>query len=133
MATASNTAYIAFGTAAAETSLQGYANTADLKRVVKELEATTFGDSDEKFNPGIKSAEISIGGDWSQALDNILAPLLGVDAKSAVFGPVGNTTGMVKYSAAAFLKDYQVKSDVLGKATFTGAIRLSGAVTRGVF
>jgi len=133
MAIPGNTTYFAFGAPGTEQSLAGYANSADLKRTVKELEATTFGDTEEKYSPGLKSNEISIDGDWGSTLDGYLAPKLGVDLQSVIFGPAGNTAGMVKYTASAFLKDYEIKSEVTGKITFTGAVRIIGAPTRGVF
>jgi len=133
MAIPGNTTYFAFGTPGSEQSMAGYANSSDLKRTVKELDATTFGDTEEKYSPGLKSNEISLDGDWAAALDGYLAPKLGVDLQSVIFGPSGNTAGMVKYTATAWLREYEIKSAASDKITFTGTVRISGAVTRGVF
>lgn len=133
MATAGNMTHVAFGTSGSETNISSYLNSAELSQTVDELESTTFGDSDKEFIPGLKERDFSFEGDWDATIDGILAPLLGVAGKSIVFGPAGNTAGMVKYSAAAWLKEYPIASSVGDKVTLSGAIRVSGAVTRGTF
>lgn len=133
MAVAGKDTVVKFGTASSETDITAYLNSAELSQTVDELESTTFGDGDKEFIPSLKEREFSFDGDWDATIDGILAPLFGVAGKSLVFGPAGSTSGFVKYTCAAWLKEYPISSSVGDKVTMSGTIRLTGAVTRGTF
>lgn len=57
-------------------NITAYLNTVELAATVQELEATDLASTVAEYSPSLAEYNLSLGGDWSQALDNIL----GVDA-----------------------------------------------------
>jgi hypothetical protein len=125
--------YVAFGTAASEVNISTYCDTAEIDQAIDEVEVTGFTATGKEYVLGFADNSFSVGGPWDATLHATLQPLNGVVGKSLIFGPAGNTAGLVKLSATAMLKNYKISSGIGGAVTWSGEIRISGGVTDGTF
>jgi hypothetical protein len=75
----------------------------------------------------------AFSGKYNTTLDGILRPLWGVEGKSIVFGPAGNTSGKPKESALGYLSKYDKKPNLKGITTFDAEFTVVGAITDGTF
>lgn len=108
----SKLAVVKLGTAGAPTvvtTISSYCNKFEIPDELEENEVTTFGDTRKRFIAGYASANASMGGPWSRALDNHLNALLAafqagtIDECNYEYGPEGTDSSDVKYSGALVL------------------------------
>lgn len=109
-----------------------------LDRDVDMAETTTIGGESKTFLPGLDGAEISLSGKFDSLATTGPDPVLAGDFAAKVqvgfeYGPEGNVAAMVKYSGECYVFKYQVSSPLEGIVKFSATIKITGAVTRGVF
>ena len=117
----------------AGTAITSYLNQAQLEMVVAELESTNFSSSGTESDPGLTTYSISMGGDWSKLLDNLLGAAAMSPTKQAAVITVGSSTNMVTYTwtAAAFVSNYSFNgNNPADKITWSAKLNLSGAPVR---
>lgn len=102
------------------------------------LDATTYGNTAHVYGASLTSGKFTIQGLWdttatvgSQA---VLQALIGdSDGAAFIWGPIGTTTGNVKYSGTIIAESYTESAPVADLVTFSFTGRTSGAVTVGTF
>jgi hypothetical protein len=103
-----------------------------------EAETTTKGQTARTFVQGHTDATLKLLGRWDNTVtsgpDVVLAGLVG-DTGTCAFewGPEGSANGEVKYTGECFLRSYNIKSPLEGVVEFDAELRVTGAVTRGVW
>lgn len=115
-----------------------YTDNVDFPRSNDVHDDTTFGQTGHTFRGGLTDGQIGLGGLWDKTTDvgpGIVFPaLLGHQApEDFEYGPEGDTAGMVKRSGKYVLQDYQESSPVADLVRWTATLKISGAVTNGVF
>lgn len=115
----------------------------DFPRSVDTADISTAGLGDHKFIAGMRGATITINFIWDDTAitgpDVVFEGLLGVAPNGLtgpggfIFGPAGNATGKVSYSAAGHLTSYSPGSSVTDAVKGTVTLQVTGSVTRGVF
>ena len=109
-----------------------YINSVELAATIQELEATDLASTVAEYSPSLAEYNLSLGGDWAQALDNIL----GVDAvaptvRTCVVKFTDETDAWVQYSwATSFISGFSISASATGKIEHSPSIRLSGTPTR---
>ncbi|MGH3848413.1 MAG: phage tail tube protein [Pseudonocardiaceae bacterium] len=120
--------------------LSAYLNNVDFPRDQNVPETTTFGvaGGSRTYLTGLNSATITVAGQYDSTAtsgpDVVLSGLINA-ATTATFeyGPEGGSSGKVKYTGEALLTSYQTSSSVDGVCTFSGALQITGQVTRTTF
>ena len=113
-------------------NITAYINSVELSATIQELEATDLASSVAEYSPSLAEYALSLGGDWAQALDNIL----GVDAvaptvRTCVIKFTDETGAWVQYSwATSFISGFSISASATGKIEHSPSIRLSGTPTR---
>ena len=113
-------------------NITAYLNTVELAATVDELEATDLASTVAEYSPSLAQYNLTIGGDWDQALDNIL----GVDALAPVTRTVvvkitDESGDWVQYSwSTGFITGYSISASATGKIEHSPSLRLSGTPTR---
>lgn len=111
-----------------------YLTDVDMPRAVKTAEITTFGAAADTFVTGMSGATISITGLMDPTLDGYLSGILGqASTVSFEYGPMGSTTGNIKYTGECICTAYGVKGAVGGAIAITASFQVTGAVTRGTY
>lgn len=97
-------------------------------------DSATFGDSFRESTITLKGGSFSVSGLWDATLDAVLGadPAAGA-TRSFQYGPVGDTSGNVKYTGECHLENYEVSGSVDGLVSFTATFRASGTITRGTY
>jgi len=109
-----------------------YINSVELAATIQELEATDLASTVAEYSPSLAEYNLSLGGDWAQALDNIL----GVDAvaptvRTCVVKFTDETGAWVQYSwTTSFISGFSISASATGKIEHSPSIRLSGTPTR---
>ena len=136
--------YFALGESGSETTTTNISdslNEVGFPQTSETAQTSVFGDGVTKYVLGLKDATVSLSGIWNDTIDGILAPLVGHETPVAFdYGPTGNATGDVKYSAAGgdgnpglFLTSYETSSPVGDVVSFSAEFQVTGGVTRGTF
>lgn len=113
-------------------NITAYLNTAELAATVDELEATDLASTVAEYSPSLAQYNLTIGGDWAKALDDIL----GVDAlapvvRSCVIKFTDETGAWAQYAwTTAFISGYSISASATGKIEHSPTLRLSGTPTR---
>lgn len=113
-------------------NITAYINSVELSATIQELEATDLASTVAEYSPSLAEYSLSLGGDWAQALDNIL----GVDAVAPTVRPcvikfTDETGAWVQYSwAVSFISGFSISASATGKIEHSPSIRLSGTPTR---
>ena len=115
-------------------NISQYLNTNTLTNTIAELEATVLTSTAEESIAGLGSYELTIEGDWSKAIDDILGPDSLTGAKRTVvliYGTAG-TGGTVTYTwtTNGFLTSYEINATATDKIVLCGTLRLNGAPVR---
>jgi hypothetical protein len=112
--------------------LKSYVTQADLQRTIDQLETTSLGDTGKTFIAGDQSNTISLSGNWTKALDDILGPDAGSGTKRTVVITYTDSSNTVSYTwtSNGELSNYQIQSPANGLRTFSCELTLSGAPTR---
>lgn len=109
-----------------------------LDRDVDMADTSTIGQEAKTFVPGLDGAEISLAGKWDSLATTGPDTVLAGDFAAKVqvgfeYGPEGNAAGAVKYSGESYVSKYQVSTPLEGIVKFSATVKITGAVTRGVF
>ena len=110
-------------------AIEGYMNQADLNVVVSELEATDFDSLAEESDPGLSKTTFSIGGDWHDDLDDILAGDAATAAKRTtiiVLTDADGGTVTYTWTLDSYITNYQISASATGKIVWTATLNLSG-------
>lgn len=115
-----------------------YCDNIETDRSWDMAESTTMGLEDKEFLPGLGGGAITFSGKWDDAAttgpDVVLHGIGGLETSSSfVFGPSGNAAGKVKYTGESYLENFKVSAPLEGVVKFSGTLRVTGAVTKGVF
>ena len=116
-------------------SLVPYLDDVSLNRIRNEIDAKTLA-SPQAVLMSDESADIPIGGPYTNASDNILGPMFAAPdtARYVEVGPMGSASGDPKYTTRlAYLKDYKIMLPANGIAKWTGTFRVVGCMTRGTY
>jgi hypothetical protein len=100
---------------------------------VDSAETTTMGATGKTFIPGLTGATFGLEGRWDATVMGWLEGIIGVDARSFVYGPAGSTTGNRKLSGSCFLTGLEQTGALGDPAGWSADGQISGAVTAGVF
>jgi len=129
-----NTVFKIDNSSGALQDISAYCNDVDFPQPVDTTETTTFGATSKTFVAGLKSATISISGNFDPAVDAILGGILGnANTSTFEYGPEGGTSGKVKYTGECYCTSYGVKSGMGGAVTFSASFQITGNVTRITF
>ena len=105
-------------------------NDCSLPQAADTVEVTGFTDTAKQFVMGLKSANGSISGSFSSAIDTVLAGIVGsTDTKSFEYYPFSTATGSIEKKGECFVTSYDVKSGVSGAVTYSAGFIVSGGVT----
>lgn len=108
-----------------------------LDQSVDVAETSTFTDLDKTYVNGMRDATISVSGRWDDTAttgaDAVLQGLRGGGSYAFVYGPSGNTGGMVKYTGTAILTAYAPTTPIADVVAFTATFQSTGAITRTTF
>jgi len=113
-------------------NITAYLNSAELAAAVDELESTNLASTVMEYAPSLANYTLSLEGDWSKALDDIL----GVDAltptRRACSIKVTDETGAwAQYAwTQAFITGYNISIGSTEKVSHSPTLRLSGTPTR---
>lgn len=116
--------------------LSTYLDSISMPRSIETAETTTFSvtGSAKTFIVGLNDSSISISGKFDATADGYIAGALGQSASlSFVYGPTGNTVGMVKYSGECFMTKYDLGSQVGDVVSASVDYQVTSTVTRGTF
>jgi hypothetical protein len=96
------------------------------------LEATVLTSTAEETVAGLGSYQLTLEGDWSKPIDDILGPdsLTGVKRTVVLtYGPAG---AIVTYTwtTQGFLTSYEINATATDKIVLSGTLRLNGAPVR---
>lgn len=113
-------------------NMTAYIKSAELQATIQELEATDFASTAAEYSPSLAEFTLSLGGDWIQALDNIL----GVDAivptvRACNIKFTDKAGAWVQYAwTTAFITGFNISASATGKIEHSPSLRLSGVPTR---
>lgn len=101
-------------------------------------EATTLNDGGRKWYPTLENATITLELLWSDdanvGADTVLGPLRTHTAAVAFdYGPEGKSSGDVKYSGNAWVRNYQIVSRVGNLVAARCELAVNGQITRGTY
>jgi hypothetical protein len=118
------------------TDISTYCNKMEMPRELDLLDVTTFGATDRLYLTGFADATVSMGGPWTRALDNHMAPIfaafkLGTLVSVTVeYGPEGADTGDVKQTAELVMTKYSgAMADVENAQEWEAEFQVTGGVT----
>lgn len=97
-------------------------------------EVTSYGDTGERFIPGLQGKPFTVTGQWdTAALTGSITVLNSLRTASATstfeYGPEGNSGGDVKYTGECWLEDFTVDASVKEKVPFSATFRIDNGVT----
>lgn len=97
-------------------------------------DTTAFGSTVKTYVVGIKDAKFTIAGMFDATYDGYLQGIFGfATARAFEYGPEGSTAGMVKYTGAAFLVNYNIRGSVSDMVSASVDFQVSGEITRTTF
>ena len=104
----------------------------DFPETIDTAETTAFGATSKSYIVGLRDASISISGIWDATVDGYF---IGTEpaSRSFVYGPVGSTSGNVKYTGEAIMTSYGISNPVGDSVTFSADFQVTGDVTRGTY
>lgn len=101
-------------------------------------DVTSFGDTGERFIPGLQGLTFTVTGQFDTAASTgsitVLNGLRTTTATSSFeFGPEGSTTGKIKYSGECWMENFTVDASVKDKVPFSATFRLDDGLTVGTY
>ncbi len=117
-------------------ALTNYVTQADMERTIDQLETTSLGDTSKTYISGDAENKLTLSGNWSVALDAILAVDAGSGTKRTVVIVYTEGANTVTYTWTASgsnggeIENYKIQSPANGLRTFSCDLKLSGAPTR---
>lgn len=113
------------------TAISEYLNSTGLPFSRDKSDVSTFGSTTKRYVFGLKDAEIPIDGPFDPVTDAVLYDSLNSDVEiDFEYYPAGEVSGLPFYSGKLIVSKYEVKSEVGGANTMSGAGQVSGEVTR---
>ena len=115
------------------TNISAYVDSVDgLPGEVELADTTAFGDEGHRNIPGLENASGSVSGTYDPALDVLVgAPSTWkTGTRTIEYGPAGNGSGAVKYTAEVWITNFTVSSGVADKVTWSLSYTVDGVVTR---
>lgn len=114
------------------TNISQYLNTNTLTNTIAELEATVLTSTAEETIAGLGSYELTLEGDWSKAIDDVLGPDSLSGTKRTVvltYGP-GATDVTYTWTNQGFITNYEINATATDKIVLSATLRLNGAPLR---
>lgn len=102
-------------------------------------DVTTFGSTAHSYIAGLVDGKITLNGLWDKTTlvgtQTVFNAAIGGTAAgyAFIYGPEGSTTGNVKYSGTAVVESYSESAPVADIVKVSVTLRISGAVTTGVY
>lgn len=127
--------------AAASQILTGVTSVTGLPGEVEHYDATAVGDAGRKHVAGLENVTVTIEG-WydntattgSQVVLSGLAAVRSADQESVlIFGPIGNTTGMEKFTATVKMKNLEYPATLGDLVKFRCELLVQGQAVAGTF
>ncbi|HVW34046.1 MAG TPA: hypothetical protein VHL53_16035 [Acidimicrobiia bacterium] len=113
------------------TNVDGFPGTTQAEKT------TTYGQSAETYIAGLKDAQIKVSGQYDSTAtsgpDDVLSSRVGAAPQTITYGPEGNSSGKVSYTAEAIMTEYSINDPVGGVITWSATFQVTGGVTRGTF
>jgi len=117
-------------------AIAAYVTQSDLERTIDQLETTALADTSKTYISGDAENSMKLSGNWTVALDTILAPDAGSGTKRTVVIVYTEGVATVTYTWTASgsnggeIENYTIQSPANGLRTFQCDLKLSGAPTR---
>jgi trans-2-enoyl-CoA reductase len=113
-------------------NISQYLNTNTLTNTIAELEATVLTSTAEETIAGLGSYELTLEGDWSKTIDDLLGPDSITGTKRTVVVTYGSGASDVTYTwtTNGFLTSYEINATATDKIVLSGTLRLNGAPVR---
>lgn len=97
-------------------------------------DVTSFGDSGERFYPGLQGLTFTVSGQFDNAATTGSATVFNGIRTATVtstfeYGPDSNTAGRTKYTGECWLENFTVDTTVKDKVPFSATLRLDNALT----
>jgi hypothetical protein len=90
-------------------------------------DSTTFGRNHKGKTPGLRDSKISFSGKFDATVDGYIEGIMQkATTSTAIYGPIGNTAGMIKYTLEVFLGSYDVTTPVADMTTISGTLEHDG-------
>lgn len=101
-------------------------------------DVTAFGDTGERFIPGLQGLTFTVSGHFDNAATTGSATVLnGLRTATATssfeYGPDSNTGTRTKYSGECWMESFTVDASVKDKVPFSATFRLDDGLTVGTF
>lgn len=101
---------------------------AGLEENIELADVTAFGATTKAYLGGLKDADVPIKGHLDQTTYGYLRGVLGTST-ACQYGPMGSTTGYIKFTFNGILTSLKVTGQVGDKVSIDGSIKVDGAVT----
>lgn len=93
-------------------------------------DSTTFGKTFKGVTPGLRDAKLSCTGKFDTTFDGLVNGIIVAGASVVcIYGPTGNTTGMVKWTLTAFVGSYDITTPVADMVTVSTDLQNDGSAT----
>lgn len=117
------------------TDISQYVSSSTLPFNREEHETTTYDPTltEKTFQGGNVDRTFSMSGNWSTAVDAILAPFVAAASVDIQWGKLGAGTGAAYKQVTGFVTKYEDPTDAGDIDKWSMDIRVSGAVTSGTF
>lgn len=104
----------------------------DFPETIETAETTAFGATSKSYIVGLRDATLSVSGIFDATVDGYF---IGTEpaSRTFIYGPAGNTSGNVKYTAECILTSYSLSNPVGDVVTFSADFQVTGNVTRTTF
>ena len=125
--------------AGSPTNLSPYADDFSWPQTVETVDVSVFGTAAKAFVNGLTDGDsVPMSGPYDVTLHTHLTAIkaaqsAGSSTTTVLWGPGGSVTGQAKVSAEAWLSNYSLKSGVGGRAEYSAAWQITGAVTNSTF
>lgn len=113
--------------------MSSYVDSVSHDRMQETAETTAFGNDDKTFIAGLMDGSFSLSGHWDSTEDAALAGTFDGATVSIIYGPAGNGSGAVRYTASCLVTNYNISSPVGDKVSWSASFQRSGALTRDTF
>jgi hypothetical protein len=114
-------------------NLSAYTDNVQRGHSLDTAEVTAFGDDDKEFIAGLMDGSLSLSGHFDATADSALHGCFDGAVVSVIYGPAGNGSGAVRYTANFLITDYSVTSGVGDRVNWSVSLQRSGAYTRDTF
>lgn len=113
------------------TDISAYLTNVDFPQTQETADTTVFTNTARTFIVGLRSATISIQGNWDSTMDAVFRNMATAgNSRTFKFGPAGSGSGNVQYTGECHLTNFQIGAPVGDKDTFNAQFQVTGAVTR---